>query len=116
MITRYVALGIGAWYVLAPFLWGYPMGFLWWNDVVIGAAVGALAASYLVDWNRIGGWALMAVGYYSMLAPFLFGYLKQPFAFWNDLVFGVVTVGCGAMLAAAGITWEPSAREAGAGA
>lgn len=116
MITRYVALGIGAWYLLAPFLWGYPMGFLWWNDVVIGAAVGTLAASYLVDWNRIGGWAMMAVGYYSMLAPFLFDYLEQSQAYWNDLVFGVVTVACGAMLAAAGITWGESAREAGAGA
>lgn len=112
MKTRYLALGIGAWYVLAPFLWGYPLGFTWWNDVVIGAAVAALATSYLMSWNRIGGWALMAVGYYSMLSPFVFDYLQHSFAFWNDLVFGVITVGCGAMLAAAGITYGESARGA----
>lgn len=115
MTTRYLALGLGAWYVLAPFLWGYPLGFLWWNDLVIGAAVAALASSYLVSWNRIGGWAMMAVGYYSMLSPFLFGYLEQPFALWNDLVFGVVAVGCGAMLAAAAITHGQPASAAGAG-
>jgi len=116
MKTRYLALGIGAWYVLAPFLWGYPLGFLWWNDVVIGAAVAALAVSYMVSWNRIGAWALMAVGYYSMLSPFLFDYLEQPFALWNDLVFGVITVACGAMLGAAAITHGQSASGAGAGA
>lgn len=112
MKTRYLALGIGAWYVLAPFLWGYPLGFNWWNDVVIGAAVAVIATSYLLSWNRIGGWALMAVGYYSMLAPFMFDYLQQSFAYWNDLVFGVITVGCGAMLAAAGITYGESASGA----
>lgn len=115
MKTRYLALGLGTWYVLAPFLWGYPTGFLWWNDVVIGAAVAALAASYLVSWNRIGGWAMMLVGLYSMTSPFLFDYLTRPFAFWNDLVFGVVTVACGAMLAAAGLTYGGEPRELGAG-
>lgn len=116
MKTRYLALGVGAWYVLAPFLWGYPLGFLWWHDVVVGAAVAALAVSYLVSWNRIGGWALMAVGYYSMLSPFLHDYLPHAFAFWNDLVFGAITVGCGAMLAAASLTYGPSASGASAGA
>lgn len=115
MKTRYLALAVGAWYVLAPFLWGYPVGFLWWNDLVIGAAVAALSASYLVSWSRTTGWLLMAVGYYSMLAPFLFDYLGQPFAFWNDLFFGAVTVGCGAMLAAAGVTYAEPAGGARAG-
>ena len=80
--------------------------------VLLMAAVAAIATSYLVSWNRIGGWALMAVGYYSMLAPFMFDYLQQSFAYWNDLVFGVITVGCGAMLAAAGITYGESASGA----
>lgn len=111
MITRYVGVGVGAWYLLAPFLWGYPLGFLWWHDATIGAVVLALSASYLVSWNRVGGWLLMLTGVYSMLSPFLYGYITEQFAYWNDLVFGVITVGCGAMLAGAGMIYgDPGAR------
>lgn len=115
MIARYVGLTIGAWYVLAPFAWGYPVGFLWWQDVVIGAAVIALSGAYLLGWGRLPAWGLIAVGAYSMLAPFLHDYLTQVFAYWNDLVFGVLTVGTGCVLGAASIEYNPrvDARNAG---
>ncbi len=115
MIARYVGVGIGAWYLLAPFLWGYPLGFLWWHDVALGAVITALAGSFLLTWSRLAAWGLIGVGYYSMLAPFLHGYLTHPFAFWNDLVFGILTVGTGMALAAATIEYAPGidARTAG---
>lgn len=115
MIARYVGLGIGVWYLLAPFLWGYTPGFLWWQDVIIGAVVTALSATFLIRWSRPAAWLLILVGAYSMLAPFTHQYLKEVFAFWNDLVFGILTVGVGVALAAAAIEYDPSVDEAAAG-
>ncbi|UCG75839.1 MAG: SPW repeat protein, partial [Gemmatimonadota bacterium] len=101
---------VGVWYILAPFVWGYPMGFLWWHSIVIGAVVLAVSASYLVGWNRIGPWILIATGAYSMLSPFLHDYLIRQFAFWNDLFIGVVTIGLGAALGAATFEYRGEAE------
>lgn len=101
MISRYVGLLVGVWYVSAPFVWGYESPFNWWQGMVLGAAILALSASFLLAWSGLASWLLVAAGVYSMLAPFLHGYLVDPFAFWNDLVFGVITVGVGAALGGA---------------
>lgn len=105
MVARYVGVFIGVWYVVAPFVWGYDLTFNWWHDLVLGGAVLALSASFLVSWSRMAGWLLLAVGAYSMLAPFAHGYLEQSFAFWNDLVFGLLTVGTAVALGAAAIEY-----------
>lgn len=93
MVSRQLGVAIGAWYVVAPFVWGYTAPFNWWHSVVLGAAVLALSAAHLVAWSRIASWLLVAVGAYSMLAPFLHGYLPLSRPFFNDLVLGVVLVG-----------------------
>ncbi len=113
MISRYVGLLIGVWYVLAPFVWGYPMGFLWWHSILIGSVIIAASASYLMSWSRGGAWVLIGVGAYSMLSPFLHDYLTSQFAFWNDLFIGVFTVGVGAALGAASIEYGQPEGEAG---
>lgn len=124
MVARYVGLFIGVWYVVAPFAWsqlgGYQLGFNWWNDLVVGAAVLALSGSFLLGWSRTAAWLLVAVGAYSMAAPFLHGYLPDSFAYWNDLVFGVLVVGTGAALGAAAVEYggasAPAGAETGSGA
>lgn len=109
MVARYVGLVIGVWYVTAPFAWsqlgGYQLTFNWWNDLVMGAAALALSGSFLLGWSRTAAWLLAAVGAYSMASPFLHDYLAHSFAFWNDLVFGVLLVGTGAALGAAAIEY-----------
>lgn len=100
MISRYLGIAIGAWYVVAPFAWGYTQPFNWWHSMVIGAAVLALSASHLVAWGRVAAWLMIAVGAYSMVAPFLHGYLELARPFFNDLVFGVLTVGTSVALGA----------------
>ena len=112
MISRYVGLAVGVWYLLAPFVWRYPSGFLWWHSIVIGAIVIAVSASYLVGWNRLGAWVLIAVGAYSMVSPFLYDYIKQPFPFFHDLAFGVITIGVGAALGAAAMEYGGDERKA----
>lgn len=105
MKVPYVGLTVGLWYLVAPFVWGYPFGFLVWQDLIIGAAIIAISLSYTMGGSRLNGWLLIAVGAYSMFAPFIHDYLIRTFAFWNDLVFGVVTVGTGVALGAAAIAY-----------
>lgn len=103
MKSPYLGVAVGLWYVAAPFVWGYPTGFLWWQDIVIGAVIIALSLSFALSPGRLAGWALIGVGAYSMFAPFIHGYLILSFPFWNDLVLGVVTVGVGVALGAGGM-------------
>jgi hypothetical protein len=103
MIARYIGVLVGVWYVTAPFVWGYDLAFNWWHSMVIGGAVLALSAAYLVGWSRVASWLMVAVGAYSMASPFLYGYLPHAQPFFNDLVFGVIVVALGAALGAATI-------------
>lgn len=103
MIARYLGVLIGVWYVTAPFVWGYDLAFNWWHSLVLGAAVLALGTASLVAWGRLAAWGLVVVGAYSMVSPFLYGYLPQSRAFFNDLFFGVVLVATGAALSAASV-------------
>ncbi len=112
MSSRYLGIALGLWYIAAPFVWGYPVGFLWWHSVVIGAAIIAVTISFNLGINRFSGWALIAVGAYSMFAPFIHGYLPNAQALFNDLVFGVITVGTGVAMGGAGIEYADEARSA----
>ena len=105
MLWRYVGVGIGAWYVFAPFIWGYPLGFTWWHSIGIGVAVLALSASFLFRWMPVAGLLLILTGLYSLVSPAVYGYYTQQFALWNDIVFGVATVLTGAMLSAAAMEY-----------
>lgn len=105
MKTRYLGLLVGVWYLLAPFVWGYPVGFLWWHSILIGSVIVAVSASYMMSWNRGGSWVLIAAGAYSMFSPFLHDYLTSQFAFWNDLFLGVITIGLGVALGGAAIEY-----------
>lgn len=105
MIARYVGVFIGVWYLTAPFVWGYDLPFNWWHSLVLGASALVLAGSFLLGWSRVAAWLLILVGAYSMVAPFVHGYIDLSFAFWNDLVFGVLLVGVGAALGAAAMEY-----------
>lgn len=103
MIARFIGVFIGAWYVTAPYVWSYDLAFNVWHSVVLGAAILALSSAFLIGWSRIAAWLLVAVGAYSMISPFVHGYLSHSRPFFNDLVLGVVVVGLGASLGAATI-------------
>lgn len=103
MVARFVGVFVGAWYVTAPYVWGYDLAFNWWHSAVLGTAVLALSAAYFVEWSRVAAWLLVLVGAYSMVSPFLYGYLPRAQPFFNDLFFGVVLVALGASLGAAAV-------------
>lgn len=112
MFSRYVGVGIGVWYVVAPFAWGYDTSFLWWHSVLLGAAVLALSSAHLVKWSSLSAHVMVLVGVYSMLSPFLHVYLQEASAFFNDLVFGILTIGTAVALAANAIEVRARPREA----
>ncbi|MFQ5678117.1 MAG: hypothetical protein ACE5HP_01500 [Gemmatimonadota bacterium] len=105
MKSPYVGLAVGLWYAIAPFVWRYPTGFLIWQDLLIGAGIVALSLSFLLSPGRLTGWLLILIGAYSMFAPFLHGYLIHAAALFNDLVFGVITVGTGVAVGGAGLEY-----------
>lgn len=109
MKSPHIGTALGLWYLVAPFVWGYPFGFLWWHSVLIGAAILAISGSFYLTGGRLHGWLLMAVAAYSMASPFLHGYLSLSFPLWNDLVIGVVTMGAGVAMAAAGLEYRAEA-------
>lgn len=105
MLWRYVGVGIGAWYVFAPFIWGYPLGFTWWHSIGIGVAVVALSSSFLFRWSLVAGLLIVVAGWYSLVSPAVYAYYTQQFALWNDIAFGVATVLTGAMLSGAALEY-----------
>ena len=110
MASRFIGIGLGLWYMAAPFIWSYPFGFLWWHSVVLGAAIIAVTVTFHLGINRVSGWGLIALGAYSMVSPFLHAYLSNAQGLFNDLVFGVITVGTGVAMGAAGIEYADEAR------
>jgi len=113
MRAPYVGAAIGMWYLAAPLIWGYPFGFLWWNDIVIGLAILAISGSFLAARSAFQGWLLIAVGAYSLFSPFLHSYLSQAFPLFNDIVFGVVTIGTGCAMGGAWLEYGAEKAEAG---
>jgi hypothetical protein len=105
MLWRYTGIAIGVWFIFAPFIWGYPLGFIWWHSIGIGAAVVALSASFLVRWLVGAGLLLILVGLYALVSPAVYAYYTQQFALWNDIFFGVATILTGAMLSASALEY-----------
>lgn len=105
MRAGYVGMALGLWFLLAPFVWGYPTGFLVWHDLVIGGAIMAVSVAFTLSPGRLHGWLLIAIGGYAMFAPFLHDYLLFAQPFWNDLVLGVIVVGTGAAMGGAGMEY-----------
>jgi hypothetical protein len=108
-----IGLVIGLWYLVAPFVWRYPFGFLWWHSLMIGAVLIAVSVSAQIGGGRLPGWLVMGVALYSMLSPFIHGYLELAQPLWNDLVIGVVTMATGVAMAAAALEYKGDAVEGG---
>lgn len=109
MASRFVGIVLGLWYMGAPFIWGYPFGFLWPHSIVLGALIVVITMSFNMGINKWSGWGLIAIGAYSMLSPFVHGYLPNAQALFNDLVFGIITVGTGVAMGGAGIEYADGA-------
>ena len=85
---------IGAWIVISAFLYAPPAA-NFWNDVIVGAAIGIIAGYNAlkaddVEGVNTGAASLVALlGLWMMIAPFIFEVFTDG-AFWNDVVSGLL--------------------------
>jgi hypothetical protein len=84
----------GVWMLLAPFMLGYTgIESAFWNSLVCGVAIIALAASTEVDqWYRHAGlnWANVLIGVWLVISPFLLEFSDSYVAKWNYIGIGVL--------------------------
>lgn len=90
---HFLAIAIGIWLVVAPFVLNYGDAAVTWNEVIAGLLTAGLGAWRLyrprLHWTS---WALGAWGVWFVLSPFLFGYGRGVAAYWNELGMGVFLV------------------------
>ena len=86
---------LGLWLVVVPTFFWDAVGADFWNDLIVGAAIVALAAYSAyesTDEDLSGGsWASginVALGLWLVVAPFVWGAVDV--LFWNDIVVGAL--------------------------
>jgi hypothetical protein len=90
----------GVWLVISGFSLFYrDTGVIdaYWNDVVVGIALGTVALVGIVKPTGTGSLTLtkIALGGWLVVAPFALSYSEAPYAsraFWNDIVVGVIVL------------------------
>jgi len=92
-ISAVVAL-IGAWILISAFLYSPPAA-NFWNDVIVGSAIGIIAGYNAlraddVEGVNTGAASLVALlGLWMVIAPFIFEVFTDG-AFWSDVVSGLL--------------------------
>ncbi|NEU55761.1 SPW repeat protein [Halorussus sp. MSC15.2] len=85
---------VGGWIVLSAFVYSPPAA-NFWNDIVVGAAIGIIAGYNALktdDFEGIntGAASLVALlGLWMVVAPFVFETVREG-AFWSDIVSGAI--------------------------
>jgi hypothetical protein len=85
---------IGAWIVLSAFAYAPPAA-NFWNDIIVGAAIGIIAGYNAIKADDIegvntGAASLVALlGLWMIIAPFIFEVFTDG-AFWSDVVSGLL--------------------------
>lgn len=116
-VSAVVAL-VGAWIVISAFLYSPPAA-NFWNDVIVGSAIGIVAGYNAVRTDEVegintGAAALVALlGLWMVVAPFLFEVLTDG-AFWSDVVSGAIVAVLAGYNAYQGRETERPARTADA--
>jgi hypothetical protein len=91
----------GIWLIIAPFVLGYSGGDPYWNDIVFGAIVVALAGTRLLGAYRQAwmSWLNMLIGAWLFASAF---WLDQTAtAGWNDVILGIIVFALGLIAATA---------------
>lgn len=87
---------IGAWIVISAFVYAPPAA-NFWNDIIVGAAIGIIAGYNALRADEVrgintGAASLVALlGLWMVIAPFIFEVVLEG-AFWSDVVSGLLVV------------------------
>jgi hypothetical protein len=82
---------LGAWLVVSPWIIGYVSREMMWHDVVVGAALVAIAAVRAGSHRRaaVPGWLGLLLGLWLIVAPFVLFSIETSQK-WNSVIIGAV--------------------------
>ena len=92
---------LGLWLILSPWALGYTAsGAAFWNAIVLGLVLGALAVAALVEFREWEEWIGMALGAWLAISPWVLGFGTTVTgltggafaATWNFVVVGVLSI------------------------
>lgn len=92
---------LGLWLILSPWALGYTATqAAFWNAIVLGLVIGAIAIAALVEFREWEEWLDMALGAWLVISPWLLGFGTTVTgleggvfaATWNFVVVGVLTI------------------------
>jgi hypothetical protein len=87
----HASVALGAWLAASPATLGYHDAWMFWNDVLIGAAIASIGAVDL--WRRVEAlrWILCAAGVWLLYAP-LWLWTRDPGAYAVDTLIGTLAI------------------------
>lgn len=92
-----VNLVLGIWLIIAAFTVAVSRQ-AYWNDLIVGILVLALAATRLskpTEGTKPAGWTNAAIGIWLIAAPFILSYVASQ-EMWNDIIVGALVLIFGA--------------------
>jgi hypothetical protein len=86
---------LGLWLIVAPFVLLYRgISAALWDNIIVGVVIAILAG-----WRALGkesarmtvtSWLVALLGLWTIAAPFVFHYARNPSAMWNGVIVGIV--------------------------
>lgn len=91
-LANYLMLALGLWLVASPVALGFLAGAAGSNSLVIGLAVAVVALVLLRRGPEAAGLSAITLGFglWTILAPFLLGFVHQYAALWSHLFSGAM--------------------------
>jgi len=87
-----LSLLLGIWLAIAPFILSYGHTAATVNEIILGLLIAVLSfirlRSSVDTW---ASWAIVGLGLWLVLSPFIFGYAKVA-TYWNELLFGIALI------------------------
>ena len=97
--TIWSSLLLGLWLMISPFVLlvlNHGILKVLWEDLLLGFGIAAFSLCRLVARAKgeivILDWLITALGFLTLLNPFLYSYFNMKFAAWNNLSIGVVVL------------------------
>ncbi|HXV82231.1 MAG TPA: SPW repeat protein [Candidatus Binatia bacterium] len=95
----WLSLLLGLWLMLAPFvlaLVNRAVVKVLWEDLILGFGIATFSLCRLLsrrsDEIAIADWIVTALGFLTLVNPFLYSYYNVPVAVWNNVIVGSIVV------------------------
>jgi hypothetical protein len=90
---------LGLWLMVCPFvlrLVNYRIGRVLWEDLLLGFGILTFSLCRILSRRKdeivFADWLVIALGFLTLINPFLYSYKNAPIAKWNNLIVGAVVL------------------------